>query len=232
MSDRDTLLELFKIVGDEVEEKNLAITKTALEYLKRNFNKGCDVYFRRRLSVCRMLLKFHLPIDNEMLDVLVSTSLCHFLPGDIVPGDHDDFVKELVRKDTRIADIFSTLKQITYSDKSYYSRLIGDKYALLIRLTERGVLVESLYEWSSSEAHSFINQTKENFFPLCIYAKEHFPEFGGVLTLLMEKTRNLISANEALLGRFDESEDALRSEIIFLKEENAALRAMISNMKH
>lgn len=231
MSDRDTLLELFNIVSEAVEEKHLSITKSSLGYLKNNFNKGCDVYFRRRLSVCRMLLKFHLPIDNEMLDVLVSTSLCHFLPGDIVPEDHDDFVKELVRKDTRIADIFSTLKQITYSDKSYYSRLIGDKYALLIRLTERGVLVESLYEWSSSEAHSFINQTKENFFPLCIYAKEHFSEFGGALTLLMEKTRNLIAANEALLGRFDESEDALRSEIIFLKEENAALRAMISKMK-
>ena len=178
-----------------------------------------------------MLINFHLPIDDDLLDVLVATSLCHSLPGDIIPDTQESFIHDICAKDTRIAEIYAVLKQITYADLSYYERLTTNKYALLIRLTERGVLVESLYDWSSTEAKVFISQTKESFFPLCIYTKENYPEFRAAATIMMEKTRNLIAANEALLGRFDEIENALKSEIIFLKEENAALRAMISKIK-
>lgn len=231
MKDRDTLLELYNIVFDSAKERGLKITLSALETIRNNFGKQSDIYYRRRLSVCRMLIKFHLPIDNELLDVIVATSLCHHLPGDVVPETQGSFVQDICEKDARISEIYGVLKQISYADLSYYERLTTNKYALLIRLTERGVLVESLYDWSSTEAKVFISQTKESFFSLCIYTKENYPEFRAAATILMEKTRNLIAANDALLGRFDEIENALRSEIIFLKEENAALRAMISRMK-
>lgn len=231
MMDRDTLFELYNIVFDSTKERDLKITLSALETIKDNFGKKSDIYYRRRLSVCRMLIKFHLSVPNDLLDVIVATSLCHYLPGDVVPENQASFVEDICKKDARITEIYSVLKQITYSDLSYYERLITNKYALLIRLTERGVLVESLYDWSSTEAKVFISQTKESFFPLCIYTKENYPEFRAAATILMEKTRNLIAANDALLGRFDEIENSLKSEIIFLKEENAALRAMIAKIK-
>lgn len=231
MKDRDTLFELYGIVFDSAKENGLRITLSALEEIQNNFGKGCDTYYRRRLSVCRMLIKFHLPIEDVLLDAIVATSLCHFLPGDVVPDTQTLFIDNLCSKNMRIAEIYAVLKQNTYADLSYYERLTTNKYALLIRLTERGVLVESLYDWKSTEAKVFISQTKESFFPLCIYAKENYPEFRAAATILMEKTRNLISANEALLNRFDAIEDSLMSEITFLKEENAALRAMIAKLK-
>ena len=104
---------------------------------------------------------------------------------------------------------------------------MSDPYALLIRLTERGVLVESLYEWPATDAHRYIQETREHFFSMCIYAKEYYREFLGPVSILMEKTRNLIAANEALLKRYEEAENALGSEILSLQEENAAIRAMM-----
>ncbi|MCQ2447827.1 MAG: hypothetical protein MJ073_02825 [Oscillibacter sp.] len=48
----------------------------------------------------------------------------------------------------------------------------------------------------------------------------------------MEKMRNLIAANETLLNRYEEAESALSNEIMTLREENAAIRAMILELKN
>ncbi len=224
MRDRDSLYELFEIVLSETEQKALSLTASALPAIRARFHMGCDVYYRRRLSVCRMLIDLHLPVTPDMLDVLLAVALSHWLPGDNVPDDHRETMERLFAAEQRVAEILSIL---CYSGEGYYSRLMNDRYALLIRLTERGVLVESLYEWPAEDARRYIRETCEHFFPMCIYAKEHYREFLGPLSILMEKTRNLVAANEALLRRYEEAESAKRSEILSLMEENAALRAMI-----
>jgi len=228
MRDRDSLYELFDIVLNEAEQKALPLTASALPAIRARFSIGCDVYYRRRLSVCRMLIDLHLPVTPDMLDIMLAVALSHSLPGDSVPDDHRGTMEGLFAAEPRVAEILSVL---CYSGDGYYARLAGNRYALLIRLTERGVLVESLYEWPAEDARRYIRETCEHFFPMCIYAKEHYRELLGPLSILMEKTRNLVAANEALLRRYEEAESARRSEILSLMEENAALRAMIREME-
>ena len=228
MNDRDSLLELFEIVTTETQKKHLPMTQPALTFIRTRFGMGCDVYYRRRLSVCRMLLDLHLPVEDELLDILLAVTLSHWLPGDLVPEDHAATLERICGGEKRVAEILSVLR---YEGEDYYQHLMENRYALLIRLTERDALVESLYEWSTADALRFIAETREHFFRMCIYAKEHYREFLGPVSVLMEKTRNLTAANEALLKRYEEADDALSSEILSLQEENAAIRAMILEIR-
>lgn len=232
MNDRDSLSELFGIVSDFAVEQGMKLTASALPYIRERFGMGCDIYYRRRLSVCRMLIDMHLPISLEHLDVMVAAALSHYLPGDKIPPDHAEIMNRLFSGDPRVAEVMTTLRQTDYADKSYYTRLINDRYALMIRLTERSVVVEKLYEWLPTDERRCIRATREDFMPMCIYAKEHYPEFYGAATLMMEKMRNLITANEALLNRYEAEEAPLSSEILYLREENAAIRSMILDLKN
>lgn len=231
MNDRDSLFELFEIVLDYASHRQLHLTAAALPYIRERFGMGCDIYYRRRLSVCRMLIDLHLPISLEQLDILLAAALSHFLPGDKIPADHMEIVSRLFADEPRVAEVMATLRHTDYGDKSYYTRLVANRYALMIRLTERGVLVEKLYEWDPADARRYIRETREHFFPMCIYAKEHYPELLGAASILMEKMRNLIVANEALLNRYEDAETSLRGEILALREENVAIRSMISTLQ-
>lgn len=228
MNDRDSLQELIEIVAAEAERKDLRLTASALPFIRSHFGWGCDVYYRRRLSVCRMLIGLHLPVDAELLDILLAAALCHSLPGDSVPYDHAVTLGDMFACEPRVGEILSVLR---YTGEGYFDNLLHNRYALLIRLTERGVLVESLYEWPAADALRYIRETREHFFPMCIYAKEHYREFLGAVSILMEKTRNLTLANEALLKRYEDAENALNSEALSLREENAAIRAMMMELE-
>lgn len=228
MNDRDSLLELYEIVTNGTGHMQLPMTKAALAFIQTRFGMGCDVYYRRRLSVCRMLLDLHLPVEAELLDILLAVTLSHWLPGDKVPEDHAATLEGLFAGETRVAEILAVLQN---AGEDYYEQLMTNRYALLIRLTERGVLVESLYEWPAADARRYLRETRAHFFTMCIYAKEHYREFLGPVSILMEKTRNLTAANEALLKRYEESDDAMNSEILSLQEENAAIRAMLLEIK-
>lgn len=227
MKDRDSLFELYEIVSVETEKKQLMLTASALPFIREHCGMGCDVYYRRRLSVCRMLIDLHLPVDAHMLDVMLAVTLSHYLPGDKVPEGHVQTLEKLFAAEPQVAEILSVL---CYSGKNYYDYLVTDPYALLIRLTERGVLVESLYEWPTADALRYLHETREHFFTMCIYAKEHYRAFLGPVSILMEKTRNLVMANDALLRRYEQTEDALGLEILSLREENAAIRSMLMEM--
>lgn len=226
MKDRDSLEELLGIVEEYTAQRRLPMTAAALPYIKGHLGMGCDVYFRRRLSVCRMLIDLHLGISEERLDILLAAALSHFLPGDTIPPDHQETMARLFAGEEQVAEVMKTLRHRDYYDTAYYEHLVQNPYALMIRLTERGVLVEKLYEWSPEDAMRYIRQTREYFLPMCIYAKEHYREFLGAASILMEKMRNLCEANEALLRRYEITEEALSLEILSLREENAALRAM------
>lgn len=227
MNDRDTLLELYDIVAAETAGGRLPMAAMALPFVRAHFGMGCDVYYRRRLSVCRMLIGLHLPVGPAMLDTLLAVVLSHSLPGDRVPEDHMPAMRAMFAADPEVGRILAVLN---HEGEDYYDRLMADRYALLVRLTERGVLVESLYEWPATDALRYIRETREHFFSMCIYAKEHYRELLGPVSILMEKTRNLVIVNESLIHRYDEAENALRSEILATQEENAALRAAIQEI--
>jgi len=227
MNDRDSLNELFTIVSDYASQKNLPITSSALPFMRERFGTGCDVYYRRRLCVCRTLIDLDMPIENSQLDVLLAVTVSHYLPRDIVPADQDEIRALLFRNCPEAEDIFRSLKDSDASDERAYNELMRSKNALLIRLAERSVLVQSLYEWPAEDARGYIYETQRFFLPMCIYAKEHYPELIAPVSILQEKMRNLIAANEALLNRYAEIEQKLLDELEELKAENAALKAAL-----
>lgn len=232
MRDRDSLLELYGILSNATEQQHLVMTADALPYIKSCLGLGSGIYFRRRFSVCRMLIDLHLPVESQFLDILLATVLSHSLPGDNVPANYKEVLGGITSDEPKVAEIMATLRHTDYADKSYYKRLVRNKYALLIRLAERATLVESLYEWAPEDARRYIAETREYFFPMCIYMKEHYREFLGAATILMEKMRNLCIANEALLDKYEAIEGVLFSEILFLREENTAIRAMMEELKN
>lgn len=232
MNDRDSLFELFEIVILNAKNKNLKRSLLALEHMNGYTGIASEVYLRRRLSVCRMLLNFHLPVEDDTLDSIITVSLYNSLPGDDVPESHKEHIKELIKDDSTAQNILLTLEQKNYRDMTYYENLVKDKYALIIRLTERCVLFETLYEWPFEDAKTFIRQTRESFFPMCIYARENYPEFAEAATILMEKTKNLLQANEVILSRYEETETNLDLEILSLTEENALIKRIIEEYRN
>lgn len=231
MRDRDTLNELYDIVSEKCAELGFKLTPPALAYLRSQCGTGCDVFLRRRLAVCRMLIDLNVSVFSTPLDVLIAVALSHHLPVDRIPDDYDSTLSCMFASEPKIADILSYLQQGDRTDEEYYARLIKKRCALLIRLCERGVLVETLYEWPTPSARRIIRETREDFFPMCLYAKEHYREMIGPVNILMEKMRNLLAAYEALITRYDSQEVSLNGEILSLKEENAFLRAMIADIR-
>lgn len=231
MDDRDSLQELFSIVSDYASLRNLPLTALALPFMQERFGMGCDVYYRRRLSVCRTLIDLDLPIEHARLDTLLAVTASHYLPLDIVPADQDEIQKLLFENNAEAADIFRKLKSSDPSDDEAYNTLMQNRYALLIRLAERSVLVESLYEWPVEDARRYISETRRYFAPMAEYAMQNYSEFLGALTILREKTRCLVAANEALLNRYEEIENPLLAELEALEKENAALRAEIEKRR-
>ena len=228
MTDRDSLNELFDIVSGYVSHRALPLTAAALPFMRERFGMGCDVYYRRRLSVCRMLIDLDMPIDDATLDTLLAAAVSHYLPLDRVPADHCEIRKLLFKNNAMAEEIFDALSRSDASDDAAWAQLVLNRYALLIRLTERSVLVESLYEWPAADAHRYINETRHAFFGMSEYAKEHYPEFLGAISVLSEKIRCLTAANEALLDRYEEMEQPLLEELEALEKENRELRARLA----
>lgn len=231
MTDRDSLEELYTIVSDYCRQRQLKPIEPALALMQEHFHGASDYYLRRRLAVCRMLIDLHLPVSDEHLITLLGAALCHALPGDAVPEGYAEKMAGFFASEPRVAEVYSSLKQTDYADKGYYSRVILDKNALMIRLVERAILVEKLYEWPAADARRFINETRTYFFPMCLYAREHYLEFSAAAAIIMEKMKNLINTNDVLLSRYEETENLINSEILTLMEENTILRARILELK-
>ncbi|MDO4494016.1 MAG: hypothetical protein Q4C53_09055 [Clostridia bacterium] len=231
MNDRDTLLELYEIVSGQANKLGLVRTIPALRYIRSMFGLGYDVYFRRRLAVCRMLIDLDVTVFSTPLDILTAVTLSHYLPVDHVPSGYAETLAELFADEPKVGEILSVLRQTDYNDKDYYEHLIKKRCALLIRICERGVLVETLYEWPTPVARRFIRETREDFVPICLYAMEHYREMRGPLAILLEKIKNLLACYEALIAHYDVQEVALLNETLALREENASLRAMILDLR-
>ena len=233
LHDRDSIYELFSIVTNACHEIHLPLTASGLQYVKLHLGTGFDYdcFYRRRLSVCRTLIDLYLPVNRKKLDIMLAATLLNHMPVDTIPEDHDEILGGLFSVEPAVTRVLSVLRHRDYMDKSYYDRLISNPYALIIRLAERAVLVEKLYEWDPTDALRFIRETRESFYPMCLYAKEHYPDFFAAANILHEKMRNLTTVNEALLSRFVETENAISDEILALREENTAIRAMIRELQ-
>lgn len=242
--DSQSYASLYRFVERYALEKKLLNTSIALPVVRAimsrqsidlpNEFKDATEYaadFHHCLSVTWMLINLHLPINGEEEDILLASALCHILPENI---PYQKSVNKLSKEYFLHPEIHNVIMLLYHSgelspaeQKKFYDRIQKHKLALLIALADRGNLMGQLYGISSWNARRYIHETKNCYFPMCIYAKEHYTELLAPISVLTEKMRCLIEIAEILLGRYEARETELVQEILLMKEENARLKGLI-----
>ena len=185
-------------------------------------------YVIHPLFVCKMLIELHLPLSHEEQDLLFAAALCHDMIEDIPFLDHGKELMILYHLDPRVYDtVMAVSKRKDFTEeeeKEHFQKIAENKLAALIKLSDRGNNVEDLYNMSSRKVHEYIGETHKYLFPLCAYAKEHYPELRQALQILEDKMSCLTEAAGILVDRYEEREQNLRKQIDELRAENEALR--------
>ncbi len=242
--DTQAYLSLYKFVERYALERRLLNTSIALPLVRAMMSredielpdefKDAEEYaadFRHCLSVTRMLIDLHIPLTEEEEDILLAASICHIIPENITYKASKNRLTEEYHLDPEIHHVIMILfrkSELSESEqKRYYKRIQDHKLALLIALADRGNLMRQLYGISSWSARRYIYETRNCYFPMCIYAKEHYTELLLPINVLTEKIRCLIEIAEILLSRYEARETELMQEVLDLKEENARLKGLI-----
>lgn len=237
---------LYRLAEQYAQEKRLPLTAAALPLacgvmtegyrgMNRRFaaDDSYPAYFAHALAVCGMLIDLHLPLPPAEEDVLLAAAVCHVLPETL---RFDDLHTALAEEYGLGEEVYAVIRLIfreddTANQQQFFEQIQYHPLALLIKLADRGNLVEQLYGISGWSARNYIYETKTYFMPLCVYGKEHYPALLAPISVLMEKMRTLTEVSEILLGRYEERETALSQQILALREDNATLKRMIAALR-
>ena len=175
-------------------------------------------YVLHVLKVCTTLMNLDLPLTDEELDVLYCTALCH----DMIEDCHENFPKggiELVEDyglDYRVFEAVRLLSKHSGASQEelseYFNAIKHNKFALLIKLSDRGHNVESLSCMKLEKIHKYCKETRDFIYPLCSYAKQNYPEITKGVTILKSKIVSLTEATETLINMFEEQSEGMRSD--------------------
>lgn len=202
------------------------------DHRKSTLVKG-DITYRlpyviHPLMVCKMLIELRIPLSHEEQDILYAAALCHDMIEDIPFLDHG---KELTIQYHLHPDVYETVLTVSKrkdftkeEEKAHFQAIAENKLATLIKLSDRGNNVEDLYNMSAKKVHEYVAETHEYLFPICQYAKEHYPSLLQALQILEDKMHCLTDAAKVLVDRYEEQEQQLKARIDELREENETLR--------
>lgn len=206
------------------------------KYSKLVKNKSKIPYYLANCQgTAKMLSEINLPFDTTELDYALSAALLHTISKHVSTINFEREMTAIYGIDPRICEI---VKMITLNGQTsdeeltaFYDQIKTDRIALIVRLTERSNLVERLSEVTALKAKVQISDTKRYFFPMCVYAKIHYPELTPAIAVLMEKMRNLMDVAEILIEQFDQREKDLSRDILELLEENTRIRSLIAKLE-
>ena len=238
----------YEFIQNYAVEKQLLNTAIALPVVRslhdgtyRGVRRAADgtrwrrPYFCHSLSVCRMLINLGLPLTQEEEDIALAAALCHDLKVHVPFRDGGNEMHTIYHLDPRVVEIMMLIYEGNCENEDDYLKVFEgvqkNKLALLVRLSDRGNIVEELYTVSVWKAHELIYETRTFYMPMCIYAREHFPELDAPVGLLQEKMRDLIEATEMFVNRYEQHEKELSEKILLLQEENARMRSLIRKKK-
>lgn len=186
-------------------------------------------YLIHPLLVCRMLVDMQIPISKEEEDILLAAALCHDMIEDIPFEHHGEELMTLYHLDRRV---YETVKYVSKrrdfteeEEKEFFHQIETHFLALFVKLSDRGNNVEDLYNMSTWKVHEYVEETRKYFFPMCNYAKTHYPDLLASFEILEDKIANLTRVAEILVDRYNQLEKELNQQLEELMEENARLRA-------
>ena len=244
----DRTEELYRFIDAYIEDRQLKnahiairAAKELLEGVIRREDTNFDMqgvlqqtYYEHCLFVTKLLIDLNVPLSPDEQDILIASGLCY----DMIA--HADFARqglELTDEyhlDPRIYEIVRVTTKIgvkTEADlRRFYEEIRYNKLAVLIAMADRSNLVENVYALSITEALSYIREIRNYAMPLCVYALEHYPDIQRPMRLIVDKVHNLIDVTDIISRRYQEKENALKKEIMSLREENAQLRGMIASL--
>lgn len=174
---------------------------------------GKDVklpYVLHVLKVCSTLIALNLPLNDDELDILYCSALCH----DMIEDCKEKFPKggiELYEEygiDSKVYGIVKKLSKRSGATQDelddYFNTIKYDKLALLIKLSDRGHNVETLSCMKIGKIHKYVEETRNWIYPLCSYAKQTYPELSNGISILKSKIVSLTEATETLVDMFME----------------------------
>lgn len=246
--DAEVYGELYASIEQYVMEKELLNTAISLPLMRGMLlgDAGAKIgwkeqdtphlnYYKHCMSICRMLIDLHVPITKEEEDLILAAAICHVLPKKIAFPEKGRELVTTYHLDPQVYEILEINNRRAFHTedevREFYANIEKNKLALLVKLVDRGNLVEQLYDLAIWDARRYIRETRNYFFPMCIYAKEHYPELTPMISILMEKMRSLIEVADILSSRYEIRETALSNEILSLHEENARIRGIIHQLE-
>ena len=187
-------------------------------------------YVLHVLKVCSTLISLNLPLDDNELDILYASAICHDLLEDCYeyfPNGGTELITDH-HLDTRVYEVVKTLSKPSGLDEielnRYFNTIKYDKLALLVKLSDRSHNVETLSSMTIDKIHKYVDETRRWIYPLCDYGKDIYPELSNGFTILKSKIVSLTEETELLVEMFtaklaekDELIKQLQKEIDELK---------------
>lgn len=181
------------------------------------------------LQVCRILMYLDLPLPDDELDVLLAAALCHDMIEDIPFPEGGRELTTQFHLDPRVYEtvrLVSKRKDFTpEEEQAFFHGIESNRFALLVKLADRGHNVEDLFNRSVWKVHEYVGETRTYYMPMCDYGLAHYPELQNAIGVLQGKMNSLTSVSEILVDRCEAREQELTKRLQALKEENAQLRA-------
>ena len=185
-------------------------------------------YILHPLKVCSTLIALDLPMSDEDLDILYSTSIMH----DVLEDGEKYFPKggtELTQDygfPPEVEEVIRLLSKHSGADEyelnAYFNKLKKNKFALLIKLADRSHNVEDLYNMKNIP--KYIKETRDYFIAknaLCTYGKDNYPELSNGITNLKSKIVSLTEATETILEKqqhlLDEKDEIIKKYVEEIK---------------
>ncbi len=188
-------------------------------------------YIIHCLKICSTLIDLQVPLEIEDEDTMLASALCHDLIED---NSFPNGGTELYTDYHLTREIYQTVKTLSkrrdYTPEeydAYFQRIQEDPLALLVKLADRENNVEDLYNMSLWKVHEYVTETREKIFPMCAYAKLHYPFIRSAFVILEDKMKNLTEIAEVLVGRYEEQDERMLARLKVLEEENLRLRNLM-----
>lgn len=193
----------------------------------------CAAQLQHSLEMSRLLIDLHIPLDSHEEDILLATALCHILPEnskiDRIASANGQGIQP------EVFEVLRLIRRVDFLDPEkrtlFMERVQGNRLALIMRVADQGNFVEQIHRFSGWRTHQYIYETRNIYLPMCIYAKEHYPELIAPISILMEKMRSLIEVAEILQSRYESRQIELNQEIFALREENARIKELIRTIR-
>lgn len=179
------------------------------------------------LHVCRMLADLNVPLPTEEKDILLASALCHDMIEDLpFPKQGLELVEDF-HLDPRVYEtvkLVSKRKDFTADEeKEHFQKIMENKLALLVKLSDRSHNVEDLYNMSVRKVHEYVEETDRFILPMCEYGFEHYPELTTTIAILKDKITCLTETAQIMVDRYEQREYELRGQLKELRMENERL---------